>query len=113
MKIAFTSKGETWDAEIDPRFGRTDFILIYDEESQQLSVHDNRNIINVAHGAGPMTSQMIYDLAPDALITGNGPGGNALNILSRLQLKIFVGAGGLTIRQAYEKYKNNQLPAGG
>lgn len=113
MKIAFTSTGETWDSLIDPRFGRTEFILIYDEESEKLTSYDNRNIINMAHGAGPQTSQKLYDLAPDILITGNGPGGNAQSILSRMQLKIYVGAGGLTIRDAYNKFKNNQLTIGG
>jgi predicted Fe-Mo cluster-binding NifX family protein len=113
MKIAFTSTGESWDSEIDARFGRTEFILLYTEENQQLKSHDNREIINVAHGAGPKTSQKIYDLAPDVLITGNGPGDNALNILKSMHLKIYVGAGGLTIREAYEKYKNNQLTIGG
>lgn len=113
MKIAFTSTGETWESKIDPRFGRTEFILIYDEESQELNGYDNREILNVAHGAGPQTSKKIYDLAPDVLITGNGPGNNALNILSHMQLKIYIGAGGLTIREAYNKYKNNQLTTGG
>ena len=32
MKIAFTSKGTNWDSMIDPRFGRTEFLLVYDEE---------------------------------------------------------------------------------
>lgn len=32
MIIAFTATGTTWDAAIDPRFGRTDYILIFDEE---------------------------------------------------------------------------------
>jgi predicted Fe-Mo cluster-binding NifX family protein len=113
MKIAFTGTGDNWEAEIDPRFGRTDFILIYDEETQQLNSYDNRDVMTVAHGAGPRTSQKLYELAPDVLITGNGPGGNALSILSRMQLTIFTGAGGLTIRDAYEKYKNNQLNRGG
>ncbi|MCD8480257.1 MAG: hypothetical protein LRZ88_08550 [Candidatus Cloacimonetes bacterium] len=32
MKIVFTASGEGWDARIDPRFGRTDYILVYDEK---------------------------------------------------------------------------------
>ena len=27
MKIAFTTKGTQWDSKIDPRFGRTDYLL--------------------------------------------------------------------------------------
>ena len=30
MKIAFTTKGTDWDSNMDPRFGRTEYIFIYD-----------------------------------------------------------------------------------
>jgi predicted Fe-Mo cluster-binding NifX family protein len=97
MKIAFTSTGPGWDAKIDPRFGRTEFILIYDEEKDELTSIDNRNIVNIAHGAGPKTAQIIFDQAPQVLITGNGPGGNAAGILARMNLKIFIGAAGMRL----------------
>lgn len=112
MKIIFTSSGESWDSVIDPRFGRTDFILLYDEKNDKLSSIDNRDIMNVAHGAGPKTAEKIFGLGADVLITGNGPGGNAASILAKMPLKIYVRAGGMTIRQAYEAYKNNQLVQG-
>ncbi|HPF09359.1 MAG TPA: NifB/NifX family molybdenum-iron cluster-binding protein [Candidatus Cloacimonadota bacterium] len=112
MKIAFTASGDGWEAKIDPRFGRTDYILVYDEDTETLSCTDNRDIQQVAHGAGPKTSQLIFDLAPDILITGNGPGGNAAAILSQMNLKIYVGAGGMSMREAYKAYQNNQLKEG-
>ena len=34
MKIAFTTKGTDWDSEMDPRFGRTEYFVIYDEEKE-------------------------------------------------------------------------------
>ena len=34
MKIAFTTKGKKWDSPMDSRFGRTDYILIYDEQKE-------------------------------------------------------------------------------
>jgi predicted Fe-Mo cluster-binding NifX family protein len=113
MKIAFTSTGTGWDARIDPRFGRTDYLLFYDEEKDELSSVDNREIINVAHGAGPKTAQKIFEHGPEVLITGNGPGGNAASILQRMKLVIHTGAGGMTVREAYQAYKNGQLPKGG
>ena len=112
MKIAFTTTGTDWDSKIDPRFGRTDFILFYDEDIEEISTIDNREIVNVAHGAGPKTAQHIFDHAPDVLITGNGPGGNAAAILATMHLKIYTGAGGMTVREAYDALKNNQLPEG-
>jgi len=109
MKIAFTAKGTDWKAEIDPRFGRTDYIVIYDDVSKVLSSIDNRSVEDVAHGAGPQTAQKLFDLGPDVLITGNGPGGNAATVLQKTQLKIFLGAGGLSVEAAYDAYKKGTL----
>lgn len=109
MKVAFTAKGTGWDAKMDPRFGRTEFILIYDEESDQWTSIDNRSIDGVAHGAGPQTAAKLFDLKPDVLITGNGPGGNAAAALQKGNLSIYIGAGSMTVREAYEAYKAGTL----
>ncbi|MDZ4121192.1 MAG: NifB/NifX family molybdenum-iron cluster-binding protein [Candidatus Cloacimonadaceae bacterium] len=111
MKYAFTAKGETWDAEIDPRFGRTDFLLIYDDETDTLSARDNRSIENVAHGAGTKTAANLFELKPEILITGNGPGENARQALAHLSLKIYIGAAGMTVKEAFEAYKTSSLTA--
>lgn len=36
MKIAFTSKGTQWESEMDPRFGRASFFILYDEEKYDM-----------------------------------------------------------------------------
>lgn len=109
MKIAFTTKGTEWNSPMDARFGRTEFIVIYDEGTNALSSFDNRAIENEAHGAGTATSKMLFELKPDVLITGNGPGQNAATVLKKLNLKIFVGAGELTMQEAYQAYQNGKL----
>lgn len=109
MKIAFTAAGKDWDAMIDPRFGRTEYFVIYDEATEQLSVIDNSAVKNEAHGAGTATSQKIFELNPNVLITGNGPGDNAAIALEKMDMKIFVGAQGLTLKQAYERYRKGEL----
>ena len=109
MKIAFTTKGTDWASEMDARFGRTHFFVVYNDEKDELTTIDNQAADKEAHGAGTATAQKIYELAPDVLITGNGPGGNAKNVLSRANIKIFVGAGDMTVKEAYEAYKNNNL----
>jgi len=43
------------------------------------------------------------------LITGNGPGGNAAMALKQGNIKVFIGAGTMTAKEAYEAYKNNSL----
>ncbi|HDP75177.1 MAG TPA: dinitrogenase iron-molybdenum cofactor biosynthesis protein [Bacteroidales bacterium] len=109
MRIAFTSTGKAWDSIIDSRFGRTEFIVIYNEKTQKLEVIDNSAIKSEAHGAGTATAQKMYELKPDVLITGNGPGETAARALKNLNMKIYVDAHNLTLEQAYEKYKNGAL----
>ena len=109
MKIAFTTKGTSWDSMMDPRFGRTEFFLIYDEEKKEFIHFDNRAIENEAHGAGPRTAQKLFELGADILITGNGPGGNAASVLGNSGVKIYIGAGQLTVKEAFDAYKNNEL----
>jgi len=109
MKIAFTTKGTTWESAMDPRFGRTEFFVIYDEEKDELTNFDNRDSANDAHGAGPKTAQKLFKLEPDVLITGNGLGGNAETVVKKSNIKIFVGAGEMTVKEAFDAYKNNTL----
>ncbi|MBI9071194.1 MAG: NifB/NifX family molybdenum-iron cluster-binding protein [Melioribacteraceae bacterium] len=109
MKIIFTSKGKDWDSKIDPRFGRTEFILTYDTEKDLLENYDNSSVAEEAHGAGPRTAKIIYDLTPDVLITGNGPGNNAISVLNELKMEIYTGAENLSIKEALEAYKKGTL----
>ena len=109
MRIAFTAQGPTWNDPIDPRFGRAPYLLIFDEETDKLEVIDNTSINQVAHGAGPETARKLFQANPNVLITGNGPGGNAARVLENAQTTIYIGAGSLTVEQAYQKYRNNEL----
>ena len=109
MKIVFTTKGESWDSAMDPRFGRTEYFLIFDEEKDKLTSVDNHDAANDAHGAGPKTAQKLFEYGPDILITGNGPGGNAAAVLDKTGIKILTGAGEMTAKEAYEAYKNGKL----
>jgi len=109
MKIAFTATETTWESSMDPRFGRTAFLLFYDEDKNELIPFDNRSIEQEAHGAGPKTAGTLLEKKPDVLITGNGPGGNAARALEQTGIKILTGAGEMTVKEAYQAYKNNKL----
>ncbi len=109
MKIAFTTKGNNWDSMMDPRFGRTEFLLVYDDQNEEFTEFDNRDIEGEAHGAGPKTAQKLFEMGAEILITGNGPGNNAASVLEKAGLRIFIGAGQLTVRKALEAYRKNEL----
>jgi predicted Fe-Mo cluster-binding NifX family protein len=94
---------------MDSRFGRTLFIVLYDDENKTLTSFDNAAVENEAHGAGTATAQKIFELSPDVLITGNGPGSHAAQALKQINMRIFTEAHNITIKQAFEKYKNGEL----
>jgi predicted Fe-Mo cluster-binding NifX family protein len=109
MKLIFTTQGTDWESPMDPRFGRTQFFFVYDEESEYIQTHDNTAIENEAHGAGPKTAQKLSEFSAQVLITGNGPGRNAASVLQTTGTEIYVGAGNMTVREAYDAYKNGDL----
>ncbi len=109
MKIAFTAQGSHWEAPMDPRFGRTPYIVIYDEDADELTVIDNRAVENEAHGAGPLTARKVLEAKPNIVITGNGPGGNAAAVVATADITIYVGAGAMTVKEAYAAYKDGKL----
>ena len=109
MKIAFTTNGGEWDSAMNPRFGRTEYFLVYNEETEDLTVFDNRETAAGAHGSGPNAARKLYDLEPDILITGNGPGDNASAVLQKMGIRVYAGAQDMTAREAYRKYQAGEL----
>lgn len=109
MNIAFTAKGTTMDAPMDARFGRTEYFLVYNETTKELVSFDNRAIESEAHGAGPKTAQRLAELKADVLITGNGPGGNASSVLKTTGITVYIGAGDMSVQEAYDAYKSGKL----
>ncbi len=109
MRLAITVKEDSWDSKVDPRFGRTEHFLIYDEENDNTDFIDNSDITGEAHGVGPLAAQKMFEVKPDAIITGNGPGNKAAAVLSRSNIEIYVGADGMTAKEAYRAFKDGKL----
>ncbi len=109
MKIVFTAKGGDWSSQMDPRFGRMDMLVTYDEDSDKLEAITNNETEAMEHGAGLQTSKKVLDLNPDVIITGNGAGQKALEILKRSNVKMYTGAGDMTLKEVYDAYKNDKL----
>ncbi len=107
MKIALTISEKSENSVVDPRFGRCPYFLIYDDETGEKKIIDNRMNLNAMQGAGIQSAQNLLKENPDVLITGNiGP--KAFMLLNG-KVKIFKGAEGLTVEEALKKFKNNEL----
>ena len=109
MKLIFTTQGTDWESAMDPRFGRTRYFFVYDDEKDDIQIYDNAAVENEAHGAGPKTAQKLTEYGAQVLVTGNGPGGNAAAVLKTTGVDVYVGAGEMTVREAYDAYKSGSL----
>ena len=107
MKIAITSQGKELSSEIDLRFGRAKWLIVFDLETGDFQAHDNELNLNAAQGAGIQTGRNIANLGADAVITGNvGP--NAFKTLAAAKVKVFL-AEKQTVQQAIDSYKAGEL----
>lgn len=102
MKIAVSSDGTVLESNVDPRFGRCPYYIIYDTESNEFKSVENKSG-QAAGGAGIQAAQTISDMKIESVITGNiGP--NAFRVLSAASIKVYSGATG-SIKDAVEKFK--------
>ncbi|MHB1274765.1 MAG: NifB/NifX family molybdenum-iron cluster-binding protein [Candidatus Humimicrobiaceae bacterium] len=106
MKIAITSTGTSLDSNVDPRFGRCPYFIIYDIDNDTFEAIENASR-QAMGGAGIQAGQLIASKNVEAVFTGNfGP--NAFRVLQTAKIKTYSGVSG-TVREAIEKYKNGQL----
>jgi predicted Fe-Mo cluster-binding NifX family protein len=107
MKIAVTAQGNELTSQIDPRFGRAKYFIIYDLETGESSVSDNEVNLQLAQGAGIQAGQAVVNMGVSAVITGNvGP--KAFRVLQAGNVQVYIGAAG-TVQQAIEDYKQGRL----
>ena len=69
MKVAITSTGNTLESQIDRRFGRCKYFVIYDTESKSVEFIPNPNI-DVESGAGPASVQVVASKNVEKIISG-------------------------------------------
>jgi len=91
-KVCVTSKEDSLNSEIDPRFGRCNYFIILQMNPLQYEVIKNPNV-DLESGAGIKSAQLVVDKKVDAIFTGSvGP--HAKKILKQANIKVFTGVKG-------------------
>jgi len=107
MKIAFTTSGDSLDSPLNSTFGRAPKFLIYDLESDEFTVIDNKQNLNAAQGAGIQAAQTIAGSGAQCLVSGHcGP--KAFRVFSVAGIKVFY-SDAPTIAVALEQYRSGRL----
>ena len=89
MKLVVSSSGKSLDADVDPRFGRCRFFIVYDCKTKVHEVLDNEGG-SASSGAGVRSAQTVARNGAKAVVTGNvGP--KAFQALEAAGLSVITG----------------------
>ncbi len=107
MKVALTAKGTDLESQLDERFGRSQYFIVYDTETKQFESFDNSQNVSAAQGAGVQAAEKVAKLGADILITGHcGP--KAFQALSAAGIKVY-NTQAPTVKEALDLYLQDKL----
>jgi predicted Fe-Mo cluster-binding NifX family protein len=107
MKIAVSAQEGKPDSLIDPRFGRAQYFIVYDDETKSWEVVDNTQNLQAAQGAGIQSASTVVNAGCTALISGHcGP--KAFAALNKAGVAVYAMIG-VTIRDAVDSFKRGEL----
>ena len=107
MIIAISSEGKELNSNVDPRFGRAKYFIIYNTETDNFDVIDNVQNLQAAQGAGVQSAQNVANQNVELVISGNlGP--KAYITLNAAGIKIALWSKG-TVKEVVELAKGGEL----
>lgn len=111
MKIAVTSTGRTAESEVDRRFGRAKYFMVFDSETEQYEAIDNEINVNAIQGAGIQAGEIMSREGVQVLLTGHcGP--KAFRTLQAAGITVVTGAAG-AVEETVKRYLGGEMTEAG
>lgn len=111
MKVAVSAQGQELSSQVDPRFGRCSWFVVYDTDSGHYQAVSNGQNLNARQGAGIQAAENASRQGVKAVITGHcGP--KAFRVLQSAGVKVFYGSGG-TVGEVLERMQKGLLEEAG
>ena len=107
MKIILTTIQPNLEAELDPRFGRSAYLLVVDPHTMEWQAEVNTGA-GAGGGAGVHAAQLVSKLQAKAVISGHfGP--NAYDALCAAEVKMYQFGDCRTAKEAISDYLEGKL----
>lgn len=108
MRIAVSSQGDSMDSLIDPRFGRSQGFIVYDQKVEKYEYVDNRVASLSPQGAGLAAAKAVIDAGASVVITGRvGP--KAANALLQAGVAVYEVSSMPSVQEALHRYDRGVL----
>lgn len=107
MKIAVSATGTDLSAQVDPRFGRAAFFVVYDTDADQFDILNNSENAEAAQGAGIQAAQLVSQQSVEVVVSGSfGP--KAFEALDAAGIQMVAWSGG-TIAEAIDIIRGGEF----
>jgi len=107
MKIAVSATEGKPSCDVEQRFGRSKWFMVFDTETGDHSVVDNLDAAESPSGAGIATAQMIINTGATCVLTGRvGP--NASRVLEQAGVRVVDGVTG-SVQDAADRAGREEL----
>lgn len=107
MKLIVTAQGPEKTAEVDPRFGRARYFIVFDDETESYESLDNQEQVDATQGAGVQAAQNVVTSRASAVLTGHcGP--KAFQILNVADVAVYSGVTG-TVEEAVQAWREGRF----
>ncbi len=107
MKVAIPASNQSMDAQLDPRFGRAKFFLIYDMDSGEHEFITNEQNMLARQGAGIQSAQTVAGKDVQAVVSAHvGP--KAYAVLKNAQITLYYSGEG-SLRDIIDNLKKGNL----
>ena len=106
MKIIITANSDQMDQPFNPRFGRADYFMLFDTETQKWEAFSNPGV-DARGGAGPQAVQFISNKGAEVVISGRyGP--SAFTALEAAGIQAYLASNG-SVSEVLQQFLGGQL----
>jgi predicted Fe-Mo cluster-binding NifX family protein len=108
MKVAISSSDQAPTGNVDPRFGRCAYFMVFDSETNEWSCGNNEQNMQAVQGAGIQAAQNALNQGANVVISGHiGP--KAFHVLQTAGVAVYL-AENMSVQAALDAFNANTLP---
>jgi predicted Fe-Mo cluster-binding NifX family protein len=109
MILIVSAQNDSLDSFVDPRFGRSPWLISLDTETKQWQAFQNPGATQ-SGGAGVAAAQFVIDQKAKAVVSGDfGPHAASAFRAAKIEMWLFI-KDILTVQQAIDALASDQLP---
>lgn len=109
MILIISAQNSALESQIDSRFGRSPWLILFDTETNQWEAFENPGA-SQSGGAGVAAAQFVVDQKANVVMSGDfGPNAARAFQAANVEMRLFI-ENTVTVQEAVDQFKNNKLP---